>query len=141
MPPSPNAPRFAQKTLQARSLEPRDLLPEWREEVVEVLHGARTCVRFASGRERTTAAHEQVQVIRDGRRAARAWLLNALLTKELPRSSVPELPWYLAEALEELVRSGVRGQQGAPRAPNAVQQPGTGVLDAPSPAEASSTHG
>jgi hypothetical protein len=122
MQPSPDAPRFAQRTLQARSLQPRDLLPEWREEVVEVRHGDRIRVRFASGRERTTALHEQVQVIRDGRRAARAWLLDALITKQLPDSSVPRLPWYLADAFEELMRGGpaarkARLGQGAMKEP------------------------
>jgi hypothetical protein len=129
MPASPKAPRFVQRTLQARGLEPRDLLPEWREEVVEVQQGERTRVRFASGRERTTASHQQVQVIRDGRRAARAWLLNALLMKELPMSSIPELPWYLVEAFDELLTSGLAVRK-ARLARGAMKCPRVGGIDA-----------
>lgn len=107
MPPSPKEPEFAQRTLQARSLASRDLLPECKEEVVEVIHGDRTRVRFASGRECTVPSHVRFQVIRDGRRAARAWLLNALTKKEISESAIPTLPWYLADAFEELARSGL----------------------------------
>ncbi len=97
---------FHQRTLQARSVQPRDLLPDLGEEVRDVEHGMQTRLQFVSGRERLVEPHRRLQVIRDGRRAARAWLLDALEREELPESSVRSWPWYLADALRELVESG-----------------------------------
>ncbi len=103
---APKVPQFAQRTVLGHTITPRDLLVDWKEEVLEVRHGAQTHLRFASGRERTVGRYERVQVIRDGRRAARAWLLKALEAVEVPETSLRVLPWYLADALDDLVRSG-----------------------------------
>ncbi len=102
----PTVPQFAQRTVLGRSIEVLDLLVDCKEEVVEVRQGPQTLLRFASGRERTIGPSEQVQVIRDGRRAARTWLLDALEAEDLPEALLRTLPWYLADALGELVRTG-----------------------------------
>lgn len=99
-------PRFEQRTAYGRQLRAGDLLVDLREEVTDVFHGNLTHVRFLSGGVRSLRPWQRFQVIRDGRRTARAWLLETLATTELSEATARALPWFLADALDHLLRSG-----------------------------------
>lgn len=90
------APHLAQRTAHARQLQVDDLLPDLRDHVTGVTHDDVTYVRFASGRIQTFRPWERMQVVRDGRRAARAWVLAMLATSEFPKAMAQALPWFLA---------------------------------------------
>lgn len=71
-----------------------------------MFHGNLTHVRFLSGGVRSFRPWERFQVIREGRRAARTWLLETLATAELGEATARALPWFLADALDELLGAG-----------------------------------
>ncbi len=111
---SPREPQLAQRTAYARQLRVDDLLPDLRDDVADVTHGDVTHVRFASGRTRVFQPWERMQVVRDGRRAARAWVLEMLAANEFSDETARTLPWFLAEALEQFVGTKFSARSSRP---------------------------